>query len=87
MARADKRIRVNPSFTKDEHDRLDRLAVAVGLTKTELARQMVCLCLNTPSIIDHIQKQYQDQSRFRVIPAKDGNTTYFAYAEKLKKKV
>lgn len=87
MVHGNKKINVNPALAQNVHEKLDRLAVAIGVTKTSLAAQLIELCLNTESIINFIQQQYQDNSRFRIIPSKlDGGEVQFVFAEKKKQK-
>jgi hypothetical protein len=82
--RSDKKIRVNSSFKKPVHEKLDRLAMACGTTKTQLAAYLVELCLKNENILNYVQEQYHDSSRFRIIPSKvDGEIT-FIFAEKTK---
>ena len=68
--RFNKKIRVNSSLDKVVHEKLDRLAMACGITKTALAAHLVELCLDNENIINFVQDQYRESSRFRVIPTK-----------------
>lgn len=80
--RSDKKIRVNASFTSVVHDKLDRLAMACGTTKTELAAFMVEMCLDNVDIINYVQERHKDTSRFRIIPSKLDGEIKFIFAEK-----
>lgn len=74
--------RINATFTQLVHDKLDRLAAACGTTKTELAAYLVELCLNTESIINHVQDQHKEKARFRIIPSRINGEIKFIFAEK-----
>ena len=80
--RSDKKIRVNSSFNKKVHEKLDRLAMACGITKTKLAAYLVELCLHNENIVNFVQDQYKDSSRFRIIPSKIDGEIKFIFAEK-----
>jgi hypothetical protein len=80
--RSDKKIRVNSSFNKTVHEKLDRLAMACGITKTSLAAYLVELCLHNENIINFVQDQYKDRSRFRIIPSKVDGELKFIFVEK-----
>lgn len=80
--RSDKRIRVNSSYSKPTHEKLDRLATACGMTKTTLQLYLVELCLRNENIINFVQEQHKDQSRFRIIPSKVDDEIKFVFVEK-----
>jgi hypothetical protein len=80
--RCDKKIRVNSSFNKVVHEKLDRLAMACGITKTSLAAYLVELCLHNENIINFVQDQYRETSRFRIIPTKIEGELKFIFTEK-----
>jgi hypothetical protein len=82
--RSDKKIRINSSFSKPIHEKLDRLATACGITKTRLAAFLVELCLQNENIINYTQDQHHQTSRFRIIPSKIDGDLKFIFAEKKK---
>jgi hypothetical protein len=84
--RSDKKIRVNSSFSKPIHEKLDRLAMACGMTKTRLATYLVELCLQNESIINFVQDQHHETSRFRIIPSKIDGDLKFIFAERKEKR-
>lgn len=81
--RSDKKIRVNSSYTKLLHDKLEKLAIACGITKTELQACLVNLCLNNEQIINHVQDQHKQTSHFRIIPSRVDGELRFVFAEKI----
>jgi len=83
--RCDKKIRVNSSFNKMVHEKLDRLAMACGVTKTTLAAYLVELCLHNENIINFVQDHYRETSRFRVIPTKVEGELKFIFTENRKR--
>lgn len=83
--RASKKIRVNSSFSNEVHEKLDRLAMACGTTKTELAAYLVELCLQNENIINFVQDKHKDKSRFRIIPSKVDGELKFVFVEKAKR--
>jgi len=80
--RSDKKIRVNSPLPKDVHDKLDRLAVACGMSKTGLGAMLIELCLNNENVINYIQDRCRDKARFRIIPSRQEGELKFVYAEK-----
>jgi hypothetical protein len=79
----EKKVRVNSSYTKGVHEKLDRLATACGTTKTELAAYLVEFCLNNESVVKYVQEEFKDTARFRLIPSKvDGEITYIIAEKK-----
>ena len=83
--RSDKKIRVNSYFNKSVHEKLDRLALACGVTKTGLAAYLVELCLHKENIVNFVQDQHKESSRFRVIPSKVDGEFNFIFVEKKSK--
>lgn len=80
--RFDKKIRVNSPLTKEVHEKLDKLAIACGMSKTGMGAMLIELCLNNEGIVNYIQDQCKDRARFRIIPSKVGGELKFIYAEK-----
>lgn len=64
-------VRVNAGLPEDEHAKLERLAFAAGLPKTNLATELITLCLNNPGVIDFIQKEHKTPSLRKVTPIID----------------
>jgi hypothetical protein len=83
--RSDKKIRVNSSLDKSVHEKLDRLALACGVSKTGLAAYLVELCLHNENIVNFVQDQHKESSRFRVIPSKADGELNFIFVEKKSK--
>lgn len=81
--RSDKKVRVNSPLSKDVHEKLDRLAIACGLSKTGLGAILIELCLNNENIINYIQDKCKDRSRFRIIPSKVDGNLKFVFVEKI----
>ena len=76
--RFNKKIRVNSSLDKVVHEKLDRLAMGCGITKTALAAYLVELCLDNENIINFVQDQYRESSRFALFQLKlKGGKVYF----------
>jgi hypothetical protein len=82
--RSDKKIRVNSSYTNTIHEKLQKLAIACGVTKTELQAHLVELCLANENIINYVQDEFKKTSHFRIIPTKLGGELKFVFVEKLK---
>ena len=80
--RSDKKIRVNSSLSKGLHEKLDRLALACGTTKTSLAAYLIELCLHNENIVNFVQEQHKESSRFRIIPSKVDGELKFVFVEK-----
>jgi len=77
--RSDKKIRVNSPLSKPVHEKLDKLAVACGVSKTGLGAYLIELCLNNEHMVNFVQQQFQDSSRFRIIPSKMGGELKFVF--------
>ncbi|WP_338461513.1 hypothetical protein V5G20_17660 [Brevibacillus borstelensis] len=61
---AGKRIGLTPD--DDTRAKLIRLAIACGKHPTTMALDLVRLCVNTPNIIDHVQRIHGAEERYRV---------------------
>ncbi len=70
-----KRIGLTPD--DDTRTKLIRLAVACGKHPTTLALDLVRLCVNTPNIIDHVQRLNGAEERYRVRYKVEGNTLIY----------
>lgn len=59
-----------------DHDKLQRLAISTGMTKTKLAEQMVHMCLNNESIVEWFQNSYggnyKERYRIKILKTKEG---------------
>lgn len=80
--RSDKKIRVNSPLSKPVHEKLDKLAVACGVSKTGLGAFLIEMCLDNENVINFVQQQFKERSRFRVIPSKVNGELKFMYVEK-----
>jgi hypothetical protein len=80
--RSDKKIRVNSPLTKTVHEKLDRLATACGISKTGLGATLIEFCLSNEHIVNLVQDQYKQTSRFRIIPSKINGELKFIFVEK-----
>lgn len=80
--RSDKKIRVNSPLSKPVHEKLDKLAIACGMSKTGLGAMLIELCLNNEGVVNYIQDQCKDRSRFRIIPSRVDGELKFIYADK-----
>lgn len=59
-----KRINLTPD--DDTRAKLIRLAIACGKHPTTMALDLVKLCVNTPNIIDYVQRTHGAEERYRV---------------------
>jgi hypothetical protein len=84
--RSDGRFRLNSSFSENEFDMIDKLAMACGITPTRLQKEFVLLCLNNDNVVNHIQEKFKRRSRFRVIPSRIEGKMKFILTEKKSKK-
>jgi hypothetical protein len=62
---------------------LERLAMACGKTKTELAAHLIDLILNNENFVNYVQEQHKGSSKFRIIPTKLDGELKFTFVEKL----
>jgi hypothetical protein len=76
--RSDKKIPVQPSLTRDTHDKLYKLAISCNMTKTKMAEQLIHMSVNHPDIIEHYQKIYNTEPMYRIVPVidQDGKVEY-----------
>ncbi len=84
--RSDRKIRVNSPLAKVVHDKLDRLSIACGISKTGMGAYLIELCLGNENIVNFVQDQFKDKSRFRIIPSKVDGELKFVFVEKKKVK-
>lgn len=75
--RSDKKIRVNASLDQDTHDKLKKLAISCDMTKTMLSAEIIKLVVNHIEFIDFLQKKYNHQEQYRVIPVRQDGKTYY----------
>lgn len=66
--RSDKKINVNPNLPVEIHDKLYRLAISCGMTKTKLAMKIITMSVNHPDIVNHFQDRYNKEEHFRITP-------------------
>lgn len=76
------RLRVSSTYDHDLYDKLDRLACACGVSRTTLQTELIKMCLESESAINHIQERYKHKSRFRIIPSKMDGKLKYIFAEK-----
>jgi hypothetical protein len=69
--RSDKKIRVGASLDQDTHEKLKKLAVSCDMTKTNLAAELIKMCVNHTDIIDFFQDKYNVNDKYRVIYIRD----------------
>ncbi len=75
--RSDKKIRVNASLDQDTHDKLKKLAISCDMTKTMLSAEIIELVVNHIDFIEFLQKKYNTQEQYRVIPVRKGGKIYY----------
>ncbi|TXC75651.1 hypothetical protein FS935_23090 [Metabacillus litoralis] len=75
--RSDKKIRVNASLDQDTHDKLKKLAISCDMTKTMLSAEIIKVVVNHIEFIDFLQKKYNKQEQYRVIPVRQDGKTYY----------
>lgn len=81
-----KRLRVSSSYDESIHEKLDRLAVACGMSRTTLQTEIVKIFLSSENLINYVQDKNKNKSRFRVVPTRIGNELKFIFAEKVVQK-
>lgn len=74
--RSDKKVRVNPALNQKTHLKLQKLAVACNVPKTQLAADIIELALNIPEIINYLQ-DYHGASEYRIIPLREDGQVVF----------
>lgn len=75
--RSDQKIRVNASLDQDTHDKLKKLAISCDMTKTMLSAEIIKVVVNHIEFIDFLQKKYNKQEQYRVIPVRQDGKTYY----------
>lgn len=78
----DGRLRVSSTYDESTFDKLDRLAAACGVSRTTLQTDFTRLCLDNENIINYMQEQYKQRSRFRIIPSRIDGDLKFIMTEK-----
>jgi hypothetical protein len=60
-----RRVHLTPS--DDAREKLIRLALACRKHPTTLANELVEMCLNHPSIVEHVQQKHRVEGKFKVV--------------------
>jgi hypothetical protein len=64
--RSDKKVRVLAGLSQGDHEKLQKLAISCGMTKTKLAEHMIMLCLNSEDHVNWYQDKFNRDSKYRV---------------------
>lgn len=80
--RSDGRFRLNSSYSEEQFEMIDRLAMGCGITPTRLQKEFMLLCLDNENIVNQIQEKFKRRSRFRVIPSRIDGKMKFILTEK-----
>lgn len=75
--RSDKKINVNPNLPKDTHDKLYKLAISCGMTKTKLAERIITMIVNDPDAVNYFQDKYNTEPQYRITPIIIGDRVQF----------
>ncbi|MGM0846921.1 MAG: hypothetical protein ACQEUT_18335 [Bacillota bacterium] len=70
-------VRFSVSVTNDSDRKLSKLAVSCGMTKSELADQLIIFALHSPNVIDHLQNKYNKVEEYKVHPVVINNDLYY----------
>lgn len=68
--RSDKKVKVLCGLKQDDHDKLQKLAIACGMTKTKLAEHMISLCLNSEDHVHWYQDKFNKDDKYRLVVLK-----------------
>lgn len=70
--------KVLPEISRDAHKKLQLLALACSINKTQLAAEIIEMAVNNPEIINWFQDKYKVRQKERIIPIidSDGNNRY-----------
>lgn len=78
--RSDKKIRVNPSFDSDAHEKLVMLARACDITKTKMAEMIVEMVLNDEKSVQNLQDRLDvGDSPFRITTTSVNERLFFRH--------
>ncbi|MGG1442147.1 hypothetical protein ABE354_08810 [Brevibacillus laterosporus] len=66
--RSDKKHPVLSKLDFDTHDKLVKLAISCGMTKTKLAEFLINICLNNPETVRSLQDRYNTNKNYYVTP-------------------
>ncbi|KRE48440.1 hypothetical protein [Paenibacillus sp. Soil724D2] len=75
---SDTKHKILPAIRPDEHKKLQLLALACSIHKTQLSAEIIEMAVNNPEIIKWFQDKYKVSPNDRVIPIRssDGNIQY-----------
>ncbi|MGM0878885.1 MAG: hypothetical protein ACQEWV_30520 [Bacillota bacterium] len=65
--RSDKKVKVLAGLTQDDHDKLQKLAISCGMTKTKLAEHIISLCLNSEDHVNWYQDKFNKDDKYRIV--------------------
>jgi predicted DNA-binding protein len=77
--RSDKKIRVNPSFNLDTHDKIVMLARACNTTKTKMVEEIIEMAMKDIESIENIQNNLGANNEFRVQATKVNDQVMLRY--------
>lgn len=77
--RSDAKVNVNPALPQGDHEKLKRLALACGMTKTSTAAEIISIFVNNPTLINYLQDKH-NAKEFRIVPlVEKGKVHYSQY--------
>jgi hypothetical protein len=71
--RSDKKHKVLPAIRPDAHKKLQKLALACSITKTQLSAEIIEMAVNHPDIINWFQDKHKVSRTDRVIPIRNSS--------------
>ncbi|WP_438770080.1 hypothetical protein [Brevibacillus sp. JB24b] len=79
--RSDKKHPILSKLDADTHDKLVKLAISCGMTKTKLAEFLIDICLNSPDTVKAIQDKYNKTQKYYVSPVVVNNKVEYMFLD------
>lgn len=79
--RSDKKHPILSKLDTDTHDKLVKLAISCGMTKTKLAEYLIGICLNSPDTVKAIQDKYNKTKKYYVSPVVVNNKVEYMFLD------
>jgi hypothetical protein len=70
-------VRFSISINNEYDRKISRLSTSCGMSKSEMADQLLRIALDSPNVIDWLQEQYNSVEEYKVHPLKINNKIHY----------
>lgn len=72
-----RRARFNVSINDEYDQKLSKLSISCGMTKSEMTDQLLQIALDSPNVVNWLQDQYNRVEEYKVRPLKINKKVYY----------